>query len=205
MIQGSDEWFQARCGKVTASRIADVMARTRNGYGASRANYMAQLISERLTGIPADTYQNQAMLWGIETEPHARAAYEFITDIEVIEAGFIEHPEISDSGASPDGLVGINGLVEFKCPNTATHIDTLLTGTIPDKYIKQMQWQMDTIGRAYCDFVSFDPRMPENLRFWRKRVDRDDDLIATMREEVAKFLNELEAKIEALNKLREAA
>lgn len=198
LVQGSDAWRQARLGKATASRIADIIAKTRSGWGASRKNYLAELVAERLTGTPADSYSNAAMRWGIETEPHARAAYEFFTDAPVQEVGFIDHPSIDMSGASPDGLVGEDGLVEIKCPATATHIDTLLNGTIPNKYIVQILWQMTCTGRAWCDWISFDPRMPEDMRLFVKRILRDDDLIAELETEVAAFLAEVDATIAAL-------
>src|SRR5262245_12506754 len=136
-IQGTAEWHAERLGKVTASRIADVVAKTKTGWGASRANYMAELVAERLTGIPQDTYVNVAMQWGLDHEAEARAAYEFRRDVEVIEVGFVSHPDIAESGASPDGLIGIDGLVEIKCPNTATHIETLLGTPFAEKYILQ--------------------------------------------------------------------
>lgn len=201
MEQRSDEWFQARCGKVTASKVADVIAKTKSGYSASRANYMAQLIAERLTGQPADSYCNAAMQWGIDTEPFARAAYEFYRDSEVTEVGFIIHPEIDQSGASPDGLVADDGLVEIKCPNTATHIDTLLSGKVPKKYITQMQWQMACTGREWCDFVSFDPRMPEDMRLFVHNLPRDDKYISGLGEEISMFLDELETKIQKLKEI----
>jgi len=203
--QGSDEWFALRCGKVTASRIADVTAKTKTGYGAGRANYMAQLIAERLTGQVADSFTNAAMQWGIETEPQARAAYEFYRDVEVDQITFADHHSIDMSGASPDGLVGDDGLLEVKCPNTATHIDYLISQKVPKKYIDQMQWQMDCIERDWCDFLSFDPRMPEELRLWVVRVERDDDYIKTLRQEVEKFNTEVEQKIHKLTALSEAA
>jgi len=205
MEQRSDEWFKVRCGRVTASRVADVVARTRSGWGASRANYMAQLIVERLTGSPMETYQNAAMQWGTEKEPEARAWYEFETDSTVIEVGFVEHPEIGMSGASPDGLVGDRGLIEIKCPNSATHIDFLLTGVIPDKYIKQMQWQMACTGREWCDFVSYDPRMPADLQGRIERVERDGKLINSLERDVEEFLEELDNKVVLLTKLADAA
>jgi putative phage-type endonuclease len=201
MEQGSQEWFLARCGKVTASRIADVVARTKSGWGASRANYMAQLIAERLTGTPAQTFTNAAMQHGTETEPLARAAYGFYCGQEVQEVGFIEHPTIEMSGASPDGLVADEGLIEIKCPNTATHIDTLLNGTIPKKYILQMQWQMACTERKWCDFVSFDPRLPEDLRMFVKRIDRDNDKIAELEKGVSDFLGEISEKIKRLEQI----
>ena len=198
MIQGTEEWLAARLGKVTASRMDDVMARTKTGYGASRANYMAQLIVERLTGKVAESYTNAAMAWGTETEPAARAAYEFVTELEVIETGFVLHPTVPESGASPDGLVGVDGLVEIKCPNSATHIETLLTKTIPGKYQKQMLWQMVCTGRIWCDYVSFDPRMPEHLRLFVQRMAYDVEKVKSMESEALVFLAEMHAKLDKL-------
>lgn len=206
--QGSAEWFAQRLGKLTASRIADALAKTKTGWGASRANYMAQLVAERLTGAAQDSYTNAAMQWGIDTEPHARAAYEFRTDCTVDPVGFVDHPVIEMAGASPDGLVGTDGLVEIKCPNTATHIETLLGGSVPTKYGLQMQWQMACTGRKWCDFVSFDPRMPENMRMFCHRMRRDDALIKSLEKDVIDFLGELDRKVDDLRKLyqsREAA
>jgi putative phage-type endonuclease len=196
--QRSPEWFQLRVGKVTASRMADVVARTKTGWGASRGNYLADLVAERLTGTPASSYTNAAMQWGIDTEPQARAAYEFFQDATVELVGFIDHPRIPMAGASPDGTVGESGLVEVKCPNTATHIETLLEGTIPEKYLLQMQWQLACMGRQWCDFVSFDPRMPGNMQLFVKRIVRDDKQIAVLETAVADFLGELDAKVAAL-------
>lgn len=198
IIQGSPEWFQVRCGKVTASRVADLIAKTKTGWGASRANYMAELIAERLTGASAPNFTNAAMQWGTEQEPEARAAYEFRTDSEVVSVGFVVHPHIADAGASPDGLIGSDGLIEIKCPNTATHIETILGQTVPAKYVTQMQFQMACTGRQWCDFVSFDPRMPESMRYFQKRVERDDKLIAGLESDVSEFLDELAKKIAAL-------
>lgn len=204
MDQRTPEWFQIRAGKVTASRIADVTAKTKSGYSASRANYMAQLICERLTGLPQESFTNAAMQRGTDQEPIARAEYEALQGVFVDEMGFAAHPTIESSGASPDGLIGSDGLIEIKCPNTATHIETLLSGEPDAKYIKQMQWQMSCTGRAWCDFVSFDPRMPEKLRLYVKRVQRDDSLIAELEEEVRKFLAELEDKVIKLKGLTNA-
>lgn len=201
MEQRTPEWHAARLGKVTASRVADVIAKTKTGWGASRANLMADLIVERLTGQPASAFINAAMEWGTEQEPHARAAYSARTGELVEEAGFIDHPRVASSGASPDGLVGDDGLVEFKCPNTATHLDTLLAGAVPNKYVTQMQWQMACTGRKWCDFVSFDPRLPEHLRMFVKRVERDDALIAGLEADVTVFLEELTHKLNQLEKL----
>jgi len=198
MIQGSDEWRRARLGKVTASRVADVIAKTKSGWGASRKNYLAELVAERLTGVPAESYVNAAMQWGTDNEPQARAAYRFFKDADVEEVGFVIHPKIVQSGASPDGLVAADGLVEIKCPGTATHIDTLLNKEIAGKYITQIQWQMACTSRAWTDFVSFDPRMPEHLRLFVKRVARDDRYIADLESMVREFLAELDKTIEAL-------
>jgi putative phage-type endonuclease len=198
--QGTAEWLQERCGKVTASRIADLMAKTKTGWGASRANYAAQLIAERLTGCVAASFTNAAMIHGTETEPEARRAYEFFVDRDVQQVGFAPHPTIPMAGASPDGLVGDDGLLELKCPNTATHIDTLLSATIPDKYVKQMQFQMACTGRQWCDFASYDNRLPERMRLFVKRVDRDAEAIAEIEREVTAFLAEID---ETVGKLRQ--
>jgi putative phage-type endonuclease len=200
MIQGSDEWKEARLGKVTASKISDVMAQGRSGQpSATRATYMGQLIAERLTGVTAESFKSEAMEWGNETEAQARNAYAFMRDVDVEEVGFIDHPSIADTGASPDGLVGHDGLAEIKCPNTATHIKTLLSGVAPAQYIKQMQWQMACTGRKWCDFISYDPRLPEHMQMFVVRVERDNELINSMETEVLNFLNEVTATIEQLN------
>jgi putative phage-type endonuclease len=198
MIQGSPEWFAIRCGKVTASRVADVVARTKTGWGASRANYAAQLVAERLTGKAAEGFSSKEMQWGTETEPQARDAYSFIANVDVAQVAFIPHPHVKECGASPDGLVGDEGLVEIKCPNTATHIDTLLGESLPNKYILQMQWQMACTGRQWCDFVSFDPRMPESMQIYIERVKRDEEQIKTLEKEITAFLTELALKVDAL-------
>lgn len=208
MDQGSAEWIEARLGQVTASRVADVIARTKTGPSASRANYLAELVAERLTGARGETFSSAAMQWGTDNEAEARLAYEFRTDASVEQVGFIPHPSIEMSGASPDGLVGADGLVEIKCPNTATHIETLLTGTIPGKYETQMLWQMACTGRAWCDFASFDPRLPEEMRLFVKRFARDDARIAEMEEAVREFLFELDTTVRRLSErysLRAAA
>lgn len=205
MEQKSPEWFAARLGRVTASRVADVVAKTKTGDSASRGDYMAQLVIERLTNKQEQFYSNVFRDWGNLQEPFARAAYEAATNVLVDEVGMITHPRIEMSGASPDGLVGDDGLVEIKCPKTATHIETLLSKTVPGKYNIQMQWQMACTDRSWCDFVSFDPRMPEGLQMFLKCVPRDDALIKTLEDEVIKFLKEVDAKLEQLtNQLKEA-
>jgi len=202
IVQGTDEWFEARIGKVTASRVADIIAQTKSGYSANRDNYMAQLVCERLTGQKGESFTNAAMQWGTETEPLARAAYEAHKDLLVDEVGFIPHPRILMAGASPDGLVGDNGLLEIKCPNTATHIDTLLSQTVPGKYNTQMQFQMACTDREWCDFVSFDNRLPSELQLFVKRVPRDNMYIRLMEDEIVKFLNELDLKIAQLMEIK---
>lgn len=203
--QRSAAWFAARIGKATASRVSDVVARTKSGYSASRANYAAQLVCERLTGVQADSFSNAAMQWGTDHEADARDAYAFMKGVEVEEVGFVDHPALVEAGASPDGLIGADGLLEIKCPNTATHIDTLLNGTIADKYIVQMQWQMACTDRLWCDFVSYDPRMPEGMRLFVKRIARDMERVAELEAEVGKFLDEVEAKVRALRSRYEPA
>ena len=202
MEQRTEEWFAARMGKVTASRVADVIAKTKTGYSTSRENYLAQLVCEVLTGKPAESFTNAAMQWGVDQEPLARAAYESHQNVLVDEVGFLVHPTIWESGASPDGLVGDFGMVEIKCPNTATHIDTLLTQTVSGKYNTQMQWQMACAKRHWCDFVSFDPRMPSDLQLFVKRVEYDSPYVAMLEKEVMSFLNDLDSKVAQLNKLK---
>lgn len=205
--QRTDGWLSLRSGKVTASAIYKVMAKTKAGYGADRANYHAQLVTERLTGLPTDGFRNAAMDWGIETEAQARAAYAFSINDPVTETGFHLHPTIADAGASPDGLVGERGLVEIKCPNTATHIATLAGSGIDRKYLLQMQWQMACTERDWCDFVSFDPRLPEPMQMHVRRVERDAELLAEMESEITKFLGEVAATVADLEAryLQEAA
>ena len=202
IIQGSPEWFAQRCGKATASRISDIVAKTKSGYSTSRANYMAQLVVERMTNQVAESYTNAAMEWGIENEGFARANYESKMNLLVTETGAIDHPTILKSAASPDGLVGDDGCLEIKCPHTATHIDTLLGDEVAKKYYDQMQWQMACAERDWCDFVSFDPRMPEGLQLFIKRVPRSNLYIAELEGEVIQFLKEVDDKVNKLNQLR---
>jgi putative phage-type endonuclease len=198
--QRSEAWHNARCGRVTASRVADIIAKTKTGYSTSRDNYLAQLVCERMTGKPAESYSNAAMQHGTDTEPYARAAYEARMDILVTEVGFIDHPWISMSGASPDGLAN-EGLVEIKCPNTATHIDTLLSRTVPAKYITQMMWQMACADRPWCDFVSFDPRLPERHQLFIKRINYDPEMVNLLENSVIQFLGDVDLKIQQLESL----
>lgn len=210
MEQGSPEWMAIRLGRVTASRVADVIAKTKSGPAATRFNYMAELLCERLTGEAQPFFMNAAMAWGTATEAEARKAYCFFQDADVTEIAFVHHPAIKMAGASPDGLIGSDGLIEIKCPNTATHLDTLASEKPAGKYITQMQWQMACTGRQWCDFASYDPRLPEHLRLFVTRIPRDDAFIAKTEAEVSRFLAELDERIDALNtrygaQLKEAA
>jgi len=198
-IQGTEEWFAQRIGKVTASRINDVMATLKSGgEAATRKNYRAQLIAERLTGTKADSFTNAAMQWGTDNEPIARAMYEIKTGSDVEQVGFVDHPSIAMTGASPDGRFGNNGMLEIKCPNTATHIEYLLAGVAPTEYHNQMLWQMECDGRDWCDFVSFDPRMPEAMQLFIVRFNKDEDKLSIIRAEVCKFLGEVDNVISRL-------
>lgn len=197
--QGSDEWKLARVGKVTASRMADVCAKTKSGWGASRANYAAELITERLTLTPAERFVNDAMKWGTEHEAEARLRYELMSNVDVQQVGLVCHPTIEMSLASPDGLVGTDGLVEIKCPNSATHIEILLSESVPDRYVKQMLWQMECCERSWCDFVSYDPRLPLNMQMFTTRVHRDETALRELRSATASLLDEISDKIDRLN------
>jgi putative phage-type endonuclease len=200
LIQGSDEWKAARAGKVTASRVSDVLAKVKSGESASRRNLKAQIVAEILTGCPQDsTFTNAAMQWGTEQEPFARVAYELSTGLIVDQAGMVLHPTIDRAAASPDGLVcNGKGLVEIKCPNTATHLDYLLAGTVPKDYQPQMLWQMACTGAEFCDFVSYDPRLPEHLQLFVAQMVRDEDRIREMESEVLLFLAEVDSIISRL-------
>lgn len=190
--QGSEEWKLARLGKVGASMVADATARTKTGWGASRANLAARLVAERLTGAFQDSFVNDAMRWGTEKEPEARSFYEFVHGTRVDRVGLVLHPKIDMAVASPDGLIGADGLIEIKCPNTATHIETL-RGMQPDpRYLKQMQWQMACTGRQWVDWVSYDPRMPAEMQMFVARVKRDDEMIDELETQIASFLREVE-------------
>ena len=197
--QRTDDWFAARLGNITASRIADVVARIKSGWGASRQKYKDDLMSERLTMMPTVMFTNAAMQWGIDTEDDAASYYELMTDYEVKTVGYVKHPIIERAGASPDRLVNDSGLVEIKCSNTSTHIETIRTKTIPKKYRLQMQWQMACTEREWCDFVSFDPRIvDEDLNYFCVRVERDQEIIDYLTTEVLVFNEEIELEIARL-------
>lgn len=198
MEQRSEEWFQVRLGKVTASRVADVLAKIKSGESASRRNYKIQLVSERLTGERQETYINQAMQDGIDREFYARERY--VQQFgEVEEVGFIKHPTL-EAGASPDGMVGEDGILEIKCPMGSTHTETLMTQEVPSKYIPQVQFQLLVTGRKWCDFVSYNPMFPENLQLFVKRVEADPVYQKELESEVKQFLSEVD---DVINKLKE--
>ena len=196
IIQGSPEWHALRLGKATASKITDIMATLKGGgEAAGRRNYRAQLVVERLTGCPTESYMNGAMQWGVDNEASARECYEFATGNAVEQVGFVDHPTIPMSGASPDGLVGADGLLEIKCPNSATHIEYLKASVVPADYQKQMLWQMACTGRKWCDFVSYDPRMPTELQLFIIRFDRNESAIDAISAEIIRFLAEVERDV----------
>lgn len=202
MEQRTEEWYQARLGKVTASKVAAVLAKKDS---ATRADYLTDLVLERLTGKQQEFYTNEAMQWGTDTEPQARMAYEAESGNLVDELGFIDHPTIANFGCSPDGVIGEDGLIEIKCPNSKTHLSTLLSKKAPTKYIPQMQTQMAVMNRQWCDFVSFDPRLPEELQLFVVRVNRDDEYIAKLEEEVTAFLEEVESTVTKLKGLKDGS
>jgi len=201
LVQGTDEWLQARVGSLGASCIHEVMAKTKAGPSASRANRLAKLLLERLTGRAEDVYVTKAMQQGRDREPEARNAYVFATDNEVTEVGIFPHPTIKGTHASPDGLVGEDGLIEIKCPEAAEHLETIRLQRIPDKYIQQMLWQMRCSGRRWCDFASYNPDFPEAMQIFIKRVHWDDARINEIEKEVNVFLTELNSKIADLHRI----
>ena len=199
MEQRSEEWFAARCGSLGASQIADAVGTLKNGQPSTTSvNLRAKLVVERLTGQQEEGFTNAAMQWGIDNEDDARRAYSEATGAFVDEMGLAPHPSIQGTHASPDGLVGDDGLVEIKCPNSATHIETIKAEKIAKRYLYQMQWQMACLDRQWCDFVSYDPRMPENLRLFVKRVNRDNELLSELEQQVRSFLQGVQDDVELL-------
>jgi putative phage-type endonuclease len=200
--QGSTDWLAMRVGAVTASRVASVMAKLKRkeGEAQARADYKAELVCERLTGLTYEHYVSPSMEWGTENEPLAKAAYEIETGQDVTSAGLAMHQQIKWLMASPDGLVGNDGLIECKCPNTSTHIEYIIGGEVPAEYYWQMMCQMACSGRQWCDFVSYDPRLPKKLQLFVRRLERDDARIGEMEREVEKFLGEVDELIAQLHK-----
>lgn len=199
IIQRSPEWFAARLGSLGASQLADALAKTKSGWAASRANLQTKLVLERLTGRQEENFSSTAMQWGIDKEDDARTAYSFFTGREVTEVGLYKHPTIVGSHASPDGLVAHDGCLEIKCPNSLAHIEVLKTNQIAHRYLLQMQWQMICADRQWCDFVSFDPRMPDHLTLYVQRIERDPVIEVYLEAEVSQFLKEVSEQLDALN------
>lgn len=199
VVQGSHEWKQLRCGRITASRAADVIATTKKGEAAARRDYRTQILVERLTGIPVEQYLTQEMIFGREQEPFARAAYEVHEGIFVDQVGFVVHPLMPYFGCSPDGLVGEKGMLQIKCPNTTTHLAWLMAGTIPVEHVPQMLAELAcNPEREWIDFCSFDPRLPEHLQLFIRRYHRDAGLICSLEKEVAHFNDECGQVLERL-------
>jgi predicted phage-related endonuclease len=197
-VQGSELWAKLRCGCATASRAADIIATTKKGEAAVRAGYRMELICERLTEMPYPQYVSKEMQWGLDHEAEARVAYELHKGELVDTCGFVLHPSIPMFGASPDGLVGEDGLIQIKCPTTKTHLEWLQAGTVPLEHIPQMLAELSCTGRDWCDFVSYDPRLPAHLQLFVKRYQRDDKLVAAIETEVAHFNRELDSVMQSL-------
>lgn len=193
--QGTPEWHSLRCGKATGSRIADILRKTKSGISASRQRYLGELVAERMTGQPTVGFKSSDMDWGNQTEPSARNAYAFMTNADLEAVAFVDHPRVHMSGCSPDRLVGTDGLLEIKCPATHTHIETLLGAPIDPDYMTQMHWQMACTGRQWCDWVSYDPRLPPDMQIVIRRVARDPIRIAELEIAVRAFLGEVDATI----------
>lgn len=202
--QRSPEWYAARCGSLGASQIADALAKTKSGWGAGRKNAKAQLVAERLSGRNVDTYINGAMQRGIDMEGEARDYYAFMSGNDVIECGLFKHPTIDGTHASPDGLIDDDGLLEIKVPNIATHIEYLEADKMPGKYFAQIQWQMACAQREWTDFISYCEYMPEDLKMFRIRVNRDDEYIKMMEKDVTEFLAEVDEAVARLTNRKAA-
>lgn len=197
--QGTDAWKIEKLGHVSAGSVSDILAKGKGGESKMRESYKWRIISERLTNLVQDSFSNEAMAWGVETEAEARMTYELMYGVTVEQTGFVKHPTLQWVGASPDGMIGTDGLIEIKCPHTKTHLQTIRAGEAPKVYMPQMQMQMWTMNRKWCDFVSYDPRLPHNLQFFCKRVERDDEYISNMEKEVLLFLEEVEVIINNLS------
>ena len=199
--QGSEEWKAARAGLVTASRMTDVIAKIKTGEAATRRDYRTQLVAEILTSRPQESgFVNTEMQWGQETEPLACSAYEIAIGEFVDTVGLVLHPRIDRAAASPDRLVGSTGLLEVKCPKTATHLQYLMDGIVPKDYEPQMMWQLACTEREWCDFVSFDPRLPEKLQIFRVRLQRNEERIRELEREVIAFLAEVDRMLETVRR-----
>lgn len=212
VTQGSPEWIDARIGRVTASRIKDILSQGKGGKeSSSRADYRMQLACEVLTGQPQeDTFFSKEMAHGVDQEPFARAAYGVFEGVIVDQVGMVIHPKDDRCAASPDGVVNWDGeaspegLVEIKCPKTKTHVGYIQAGGVPTDYQPQMLWQLACTGAEWCDFVSYDPRLPENLQLYVCRFERDDARIAEIEREVSRFLDEVDCLVSTLNNIGKA-
>ena len=199
MLQGSEEWRQARCGSVGASDAPKVMRRIKSGgYSADRESLLASKVLEKLTGVPVEIPKTFAMQQGTAREPEARMTYALVKGVEVEEIAIVPHPTIKGAHCSPDGLVGLDGLVELKCPQAPAHLDLLLNGQISIDYVVQMAWQMACTGRAWVDFVSYSSDFPGPMQLFVRRVHRDNARIAELEREITTFIREVDRKVEQL-------
>ncbi len=196
--QGSEEWLSLRLGKITASRVKDVLTKGRGTSPSKTAeSYMMELIAEILTGNSKPFFENDAMRWGTETEPQARAMYAVNNDfVDVKEVAFVEHNE--HVGISPDGLVGDDGLLEIKCPNTTTQLKRALSDDYSADYKAQIQMQLWVTEREWCDFLSFDPRLECAAGYLQQRVMRDEEYIEEMKTKVYAFVEKMNELIQQL-------
>ncbi len=198
LLQRSPDWYQARCGSLGASDLHLALARTKGGFGASREQVMSRLVWERLTGKTIETFKSAAMQRGIDLEPEGLAAYSFFRDADIEHVGLVRHPRIQGTHASPDGLVGTDGLVELKCFEGANHLATLLSGEFESKYIMQADWQLAVTGRQWCDLAAYNPDPPPEMRLVVTRIERDEKRIADLEAQVEEFLEELNKRLTAL-------
>ena len=201
MDQRSSEWFEARCGSLGASKIGVALSRLKRSGDRTAAamDYLYELGAERLTGVPAK--RSNPMSWGVEHEDEARRFYAFLTNLPVVKIGLIPHPRIKGAHASPDSLVGDEGGLELKCPTSATHFRTLLEQAVPEDHLPQVHWALACSGRQWWDFVSYDPRFPDRLQFFQKRVMRDETIIASMEAEALDFVGEVGSKLLKIDEL----
>lgn len=202
--QRSADWYKARAGCITASRFKDVIARGKSGYLKARSDYLMEIVTERLTGEPIMKSWGNSGEYGTSMEDYARLAYEAETGIMVLESDFILHSTLSNVGCSPDGLIGEEGGEETKCPSSSlVHLTTILNDEMPPEHMPQVQGNMACTGRAWWDFVSYDGRMPDYLRLFITRIERDNDYIKNLENEIKKFDKEVSQMIEKLLKHRQ--
>ena len=201
MLQGTDEWRQARCGSVGASDAPRVVRRVKSGgYSADRESLLWEKVTERLTGVPFEIPKSKAMVQGTEREPDARLLYQIVRNVEVEQVGLVPHPFVQGAHASPDGYVGARGLVELKCPEPKAHGEMLISEVISADYLTQMAWQMCCTGRNWCDFVSYNPSFPSPMQLWIRRVERNPGFIGELEREIATFIKEIDRKVTELSR-----